>query len=319
MQKTVEDNGLNVRIASIISHLGISQTAFAKSLGTTTSRITNITQGRNKPDSQLLAAVVKTYPAIDATWLLTGEGDINRNVNFPSDANAEYYTARTPENPSLNPSQNPSLAHNTPQKRRGKKDFSEMAKRLLEEPQNTDSFFRMGSAEPENEPEGTNKQVFISYSPDDAPYVAALQRLLDLQQRQQATNIQQRLEKMLARLRKVQELIEELLGIPFDDKNFRALQHRIVRRPRFSDDDPFDKMSEAAKTAHNEARERLLEQCEVELDHHLNTLFMGISYGKIEDAEPRKGSAAEVLKDLLDKRRGEGGKWRALVAEEEAV
>ena len=128
MQKTVKSTGLNSRIAEIISHLGISQTAFAKSLSTTTSRITNITQGRNKPDSQLLAAIAVTYPDIDTTWLLTGKGHLNRNVNHSSSDLAEDYTGNSvvaaSQNPYLNPTQThtePSKQGNSSDRRRGNK------------------------------------------------------------------------------------------------------------------------------------------------------------------------------------------------------
>lgn len=64
------------RIEALITRLGLSKTAFAESLGTSSSRISNITTKRNKPDSELLETILTVYKNVNAHWLLTGKGEM---------------------------------------------------------------------------------------------------------------------------------------------------------------------------------------------------------------------------------------------------
>lgn len=72
----MEEFSLNKRIDLLIKHLGVSQNAFAKSLDTSSSRISNIITLRNKPDSELLAKIAEVYTNVSADWLLTGKGEM---------------------------------------------------------------------------------------------------------------------------------------------------------------------------------------------------------------------------------------------------
>ena len=62
------------RIGELIKLMGISKAEFAKTVGTSASRVSNITTGRNKPDSPMLEKLAKSYPNVNTRWLLTGEG-----------------------------------------------------------------------------------------------------------------------------------------------------------------------------------------------------------------------------------------------------
>jgi transcriptional regulator with XRE-family HTH domain len=59
----------------LLRELGISGNQLAVALGTSQQAISNYTSGRNKPGREIMAAIVQRYPAINAAWLLTGEGD----------------------------------------------------------------------------------------------------------------------------------------------------------------------------------------------------------------------------------------------------
>lgn len=147
--------------------------------------------------------------------------------------------------------------------------------------------------------------------------VWSVENVLDFQLRQQAIGIQRQLERVLSRLLNVQELVAELLGIRFDDERFESLKQRIFRRRQFSGDEPLDKMSQTNKMAHIEAREQLLEECEDELTHYLDVLHEGVISGRVGKGKPRKGSAGALLKDLLQQRQKQGGRWGSMLEEAE--
>lgn len=106
----MEKNTLGGRIELLIKHLGLSQTSFAKSLSTSGTRISNVTQGRNKPDSQLLAAISETYPKVNMGWLLTGKGKLDETVKTSGLENSDVFTGDGLENvpPSVPPNVPPS-------------------------------------------------------------------------------------------------------------------------------------------------------------------------------------------------------------------
>ena len=62
------------RLGALIKALGISRAQFAKSIENSASRISNITTGRSKPDSPMLAKILEVYPNANVQWILSGEG-----------------------------------------------------------------------------------------------------------------------------------------------------------------------------------------------------------------------------------------------------
>jgi len=64
------------RVGELIKALDISKAKFAKSVGPSASRISNITTGRNKPDALMLERIMHAYPTVNPGWLLTGLGDM---------------------------------------------------------------------------------------------------------------------------------------------------------------------------------------------------------------------------------------------------
>lgn len=96
---------INHRIVELISKLGISQNAFSKALETSSSRISNITTNRNKPDSEILEKIATVYRNVNIQWLLTGEGSVflkadrgnpkgNPKGNLVSKDDGESYTKK---------------------------------------------------------------------------------------------------------------------------------------------------------------------------------------------------------------------------------
>jgi len=71
-------SGINDRIAQLIPHLSPNKNAFSRSMGYHyNSLIENIVGKRqSKPGFDFLNALMKTYPQVNFTWLLTGEGEM---------------------------------------------------------------------------------------------------------------------------------------------------------------------------------------------------------------------------------------------------
>ncbi|WP_273215627.1 helix-turn-helix domain-containing protein [Runella zeae] len=67
---------INQRIDAIISSLNMNQKVFAESLGKAPTVIYNIVNGRNKPGFEIIESLLKKYPQINSSWLLTGEGEM---------------------------------------------------------------------------------------------------------------------------------------------------------------------------------------------------------------------------------------------------
>lgn len=71
-------SGINERIAQLVPLLSPNKNAFAKALGYSyNSMIENIVGKRqSKPGYDFLNALMITFPQVNSTWLLTGEGEI---------------------------------------------------------------------------------------------------------------------------------------------------------------------------------------------------------------------------------------------------
>lgn len=59
----------------LIDLLGIGQNQFAKEIGISPSRMSNIATLRNKPDSEMLQAIVNKYTNVNSEWLLVGTAE----------------------------------------------------------------------------------------------------------------------------------------------------------------------------------------------------------------------------------------------------
>lgn len=62
------------RIAQIMQKEGLSNVEFAEKIGISTSSLSHIFNGRNKPSLEVVMRIHKAYPHINLNWLLYGEG-----------------------------------------------------------------------------------------------------------------------------------------------------------------------------------------------------------------------------------------------------
>lgn len=71
----MKDFDINKRIVELFDLLGVGQNQFAREIGISSSRMSNITNLRNKPDSEMLQAIINKYRNVSSEWLLVGNGD----------------------------------------------------------------------------------------------------------------------------------------------------------------------------------------------------------------------------------------------------
>lgn len=80
MQENNKENlSINGRISQIIDYYGLSRYKFSKETGISEAVLLNIYKGKNKPGFEFLEKLLHKYEAINANWLLTGEGEMLRS------------------------------------------------------------------------------------------------------------------------------------------------------------------------------------------------------------------------------------------------
>lgn len=80
--------GINDRISNLIEYLELNPNSFADSLGVKGTVIYNIVKGRrSKPSFDLLQKILLTYRAINASWLLNGEGNLLKETKATAKRN----------------------------------------------------------------------------------------------------------------------------------------------------------------------------------------------------------------------------------------
>ena len=68
------------RLNQIIEKKGLTATKFAAMIGVNASTISHILAGMNKPGFDIINNIAKTFPDLNLTWLITGNGSMD---NFP--------------------------------------------------------------------------------------------------------------------------------------------------------------------------------------------------------------------------------------------
>ncbi|NMH29611.1 helix-turn-helix transcriptional regulator [Flavobacterium silvaticum] len=69
------------RVRNIISHLGISVSAFEKATGMSNNSIQTALKRNSNLKDDTLNSILKAYPDISAEWLLTGNGSMLKKEN----------------------------------------------------------------------------------------------------------------------------------------------------------------------------------------------------------------------------------------------
>lgn len=62
------------RILQIMQKEGLTNAEFAEKIGISTSALSHIFSGRNKPSLEVVMRISKAYPTINLEWLLHGDG-----------------------------------------------------------------------------------------------------------------------------------------------------------------------------------------------------------------------------------------------------
>lgn len=62
------------RIKKIIEKEGLQSSAFADKINVSRGTVSHILNGRNEPSRDTIDKILKIYPDISSTWLLSGEG-----------------------------------------------------------------------------------------------------------------------------------------------------------------------------------------------------------------------------------------------------
>jgi transcriptional regulator with XRE-family HTH domain len=97
LDKNIQISEISLRIANLIEFLGINQKEFASKINVGTGRLSNVLKGRNKPDTDFVSEIIRTYRNVNPLWLLIGEGEI-LNKNIYSNLSSTYQVAEpTPE------------------------------------------------------------------------------------------------------------------------------------------------------------------------------------------------------------------------------
>jgi len=82
---------INKRIKQLINYFNFNQREFAKEIGVSSSRMSNIITFRNRPDSEMLQLILFRFRNVNADWLLTGTGNIEEiNNRKIVEINAEF-------------------------------------------------------------------------------------------------------------------------------------------------------------------------------------------------------------------------------------
>ena len=76
------------RILEFLNHLNIGQSAFEKKVGVGNGYVNNI---KKSIGSDVIHKILTIYPELDTEWLVTGNGEMLKNINR-EDTNNNVYT-----------------------------------------------------------------------------------------------------------------------------------------------------------------------------------------------------------------------------------
>lgn len=66
------------RIRNLINSKNLNAAQFADQIGVQRSSISHVLSGRNKPSLEFIQKILKTFPDINAEWLISGHGEIDQ-------------------------------------------------------------------------------------------------------------------------------------------------------------------------------------------------------------------------------------------------
>lgn len=88
------------RILKIMQKEGLTNAEFAEKIGISTSSLSHIFSGRNKPSLEVVMRIHKACPYVNINWLLYGEGEMEESA--PAVTGMDLFTQPL-ENPKTRP------------------------------------------------------------------------------------------------------------------------------------------------------------------------------------------------------------------------
>ena len=67
---------MQAQIQEILRREGMSSSQFADRIGVQRSSVSHVVSGRNKPGFDFISKILKAFPGVNASWLITGEGEM---------------------------------------------------------------------------------------------------------------------------------------------------------------------------------------------------------------------------------------------------
>ncbi|MGM9787676.1 MAG: helix-turn-helix domain-containing protein [Candidatus Cryptobacteroides sp.] len=67
------------RLLQVLQAENISRSQFAEMLEISPATVTHLLNGRNKPSYEIIQAICKNFPNLNADWLITGNGKMYKN------------------------------------------------------------------------------------------------------------------------------------------------------------------------------------------------------------------------------------------------
>ena len=86
------------RIAQIMRKEGLTNAEFAEKIDISTSSLSHIFSGRNKPSLDVITRIHKAYPYINLYWLVNGEGEMEVNHDSNEESSSYEMLSETTEN-----------------------------------------------------------------------------------------------------------------------------------------------------------------------------------------------------------------------------
>ena len=72
---------MHVRIKKWIDNKGLKSSSFADEIGVNRATVSHILSGRNKPSVNFIDKMVRSFPDLNANWLVVGDGFMRKSDN----------------------------------------------------------------------------------------------------------------------------------------------------------------------------------------------------------------------------------------------
>lgn len=72
---------MHVRIKKWIDDKGLKASGFADEIGVNRATVSHILSGRNKPSVNFIDKMVRSFPDLNANWLVVGDGFMRKSDN----------------------------------------------------------------------------------------------------------------------------------------------------------------------------------------------------------------------------------------------